>query len=119
MIRKAVGALLLIPLAFLMVLLSIANRQSVTIALDPFLPEKPTLSLTQPLFLVVMVALTAGVAIGGVAGWLKQGRWRRTARQARAEAHTLRAETAALRERLDLAERIWQSSAGHRNPPAA
>jgi len=118
MVRKAVAALLLIPLAFLIVLLSIANRHPVTIALDPFPPE-PTLALTQPLFLVILVALTAGVAIGGVAGWLRQGRWRRTARQARAEAHTLRAETAALRERLNLAEGILQSSAGYHPPPAA
>ena len=49
MIRNILAALVLIPLAALIVLIAVANRSSVTIALDPFLAEKPALTVTQEL----------------------------------------------------------------------
>lgn len=92
MIRKSVATIILVPLALLIVLLAVANRQLVTIALDPFAPEKPALSVTLPLFIVILGTLMAGVIIGGVASWVKQGRWRRAARRAEADARRLRAQ---------------------------
>jgi uncharacterized integral membrane protein len=121
MLRKLVAALVLIPLAILIVLLALANRQAVTIALDPLLTEQPALTVTQPLFLVLLVAVTAGVVIGGVAAWLRQARWRRTARRAQARAQALQTEVEALRERLELVERPRYSrpTIAYRRPPAA
>ncbi|HKG00037.1 MAG TPA: hypothetical protein VKB15_05380, partial [Xanthobacteraceae bacterium] len=56
-----------------------------------------------------------------VASWLRQSKWRRTARRAQAEVRALRAETEALRQRLDSAERGGQpvGSLAYRRPPAA
>ena len=120
MIRKIVAAVVLIPLAILLVLLALANRQAVTISLDPFVWEKPTLAVTQPLFLVIFFAVTAGVVIGGVAAWLRQAGWRRAARTAQAQTRALKAEAETLRERLEQAERTTAVSAvGYRHPPAA
>ena len=120
MIRKVVGALILFPLAVLIVLLAMANRQAVTISLDPFLADTPALALSQPLFLVILGAVIVGVVIGGVAAWLKQGKWRRAARLAHGEARTLRAENAALKERLAAAELTPERSVvAYRRPPAA
>jgi uncharacterized integral membrane protein len=127
MLRKIVAALVLIPLALVIVLLALANRQAVTISLDPWLIEKPALVVTQPLFLVLLVALTAGVIIGGLAAWPRQARWRRTARRAQGEVRALRAETEALRERLEAAERLEATerarqpvaSIAYHRPPAA
>ena len=121
MLRKIVAALVLIPLAVLIVLFALANRQAVTISLDPLLADKPALAVTQPLFLVLLIAVTAGVIIGGIAAWLRQARWRRTARRAQAQAQALRAETEVLRERLDVAERARQPlpTIAYRRPPAA
>ena len=120
MIRKVVATLVLFPLAILIVLIAVANRQAVTVSLDPFLPDKPALALTAPLFLVILLAVMAGVVIGGVAAWLRQAKWRRTARRSRAEVHTLHAEKEALRERLDAAERAPARTAiAYRRPPAA
>jgi uncharacterized integral membrane protein len=121
MIRKTVAALVLVPLTVLIVLLAIANRHPVTISLDPLFSEKSALAVTQPVFLVLLITLTAGVIIGGVAAWLRQVKWRRTARQAQAEARAMRAEAEALRERLEAAERTAQQAGpiAYRHPPAA
>jgi uncharacterized integral membrane protein len=106
MLRKIVAALILIPLALVLVLLALANRQAVTISFDPWLTEKPAIVVTQPLFLVLLVVLTVGVIIGGLAAWPRRARWRRRARRAQAEAQALRTETEALRDRLERAERL-------------
>src|SRR5262245_1368028 len=120
MIRKTVAALVLVPLAIVIVLLAMANRQSVTISLDPFLAEPPALALTQPLFLVILGAVIVGAIIGGTAAWMKQGKWRRSARAARAEAHALRGENLGLRERLAAAaEPAERPVVTYRRPPAA
>jgi uncharacterized integral membrane protein len=120
MIRKVVAALVLLPLAAVIVLLAMANRQAVTISLDPFLSEKPAFALTQPLFLVILGAVVAGVVIGGAAAWLRQARWRRAARRAQAEARALRAETDMLKERLAATEPTGRRSIlAYRRPPAA
>jgi len=120
MIRKLVAALVLIPLAIVIVLLALANRQRVVVSLDPLLSDPPALALRQPLFLVILATLTVGVIVGGAAAWLRQARWRRAARNAHAEVHALRAETHALKERLKAAEHGQHHSAiAYRRPPAA
>jgi uncharacterized integral membrane protein len=122
MIRSFVAALVLIPLAVLIVLLALANRQAVTLSLDPLLSDKPVLAVTQPLFILLLAAVLAGVVIGGIAAWLRQGKWRQAARHAQAEARTARAQADALREQLETAERAAGQPAGaiaYRRPPAA
>ncbi|WP_353185471.1 LapA family protein [Bosea sp. (in: a-proteobacteria)] len=90
-------ALVLVPIALLIVLFSIANRAPVRISLDPFSRDLPTLSYEAPLFLVVLAAIFLGVLIGGLASWLAQGKHRKAARRSRREVETLRSETQALR----------------------
>jgi hypothetical protein len=52
----------------------------------------------------MLLLLVVGVVVGGVAAWARQGRWRRAARLADAQARELRAEVDALRRRLAPAE---------------
>ena len=93
MIRKLVAAFVLVPLAVLIVVLAVINRQAVTLSLDPFTADKPAIAVTQPLFLIIVAALIVGVIVGGIATWLRQSKWRRTARRLEAEVRRLRAET--------------------------
>ena len=88
--------LLLLPLAALAVVLAIANRQDTDVVLDPA-GLFPDLRLTAPLFAVVFAAVALGVVLGGVGVWLGQGRARRAARLARAQASRLAAENERLR----------------------
>ena len=95
--RKIIAAIILVPLAVIIVAFAVANRQIVTVSLDPFSAEHPAASLTLPLFAVVIVLLVLGVLIGGIAAWLRQSKWRRTARRLEREIADLHIEIEALK----------------------
>ena len=97
MIRKIVIALILVPLAIILISFAVANRQTVVVSLDPFDQANPALSFTLPLFALILMLLIAGVIVGGIAAWLRQGRWRRAARHAEAQARELRGEVEELK----------------------
>ena len=85
-------ALILFPLAILVVLLAVANRGPVTLSLDPFSREAPEIAFSLPLFAVIFGAVMLGVVIGGLAAWLAQGKHRRAERRYKREARRLRAD---------------------------
>jgi len=91
-VRKIVAALILVPLAVVIIAFAVANRQIVTVLFDPFSAERPAASLTLPLFALIIVLLVIGVLIGGTAAWLRQAKWRRTARRLEREVADLRIE---------------------------
>lgn len=90
-------ALVLVPVALVIVLFSVANRGAVRVSLDPFSRDLPMLAYELPLFAVVLAAIAVGVLIGGLASWIAQGKHRKAARRNRREAEALRSETQALR----------------------
>jgi uncharacterized integral membrane protein len=99
MIRKVVTLLVLLPLAVILVTFAVANRQHVVVSFDPFNEVHPAHTLTLPLYALSLALLVTGVVIGGIAAWLRQGKWRRAAREAEGEVRTLRAELARLERR--------------------
>jgi uncharacterized integral membrane protein len=92
MIRKALTALVLILLALVLISFAVANRQIVTVSLDPFDQANPALVLSQPLYLVAFALLIVGVVLGGCAAWLRQAKWRTRARRAEAQVRVLRTQ---------------------------
>lgn len=90
-------ALVLIPIALLIVLFSVANRAPVRVSFDPISRDLPTLTYDVPLFAIVLGALALGVLLGGLASWLAQGKHRKAARYSRREVEALRSEAQALR----------------------
>jgi uncharacterized integral membrane protein len=95
LLRKIVAALILIPLAIVIIAFAVANRQIVTVSLDPFNSTAPAVSLTLPLFALIIVLLILGVIVGGVAAWMRHSKWRRTARRLEREVAELRMKLAA------------------------
>ena len=104
MIRKTILFLILLPLVIVFVCLAVANRQTVAVSFDPFDPAQPAFVLTLPLFTLLFAVVIAGVLIGGVAAWTRQGKWRRAARLAQAQARELRLELENLKRRSGGAE---------------
>ena len=104
MFRKIVTAIIVVPLAAVIIAFAVANRQIVTVSFDPFTAVNPAYAATLPLFAVILVVLIVGVVVGGVAAWLRQSKWRRTARQLDGEVRTLRAELDAIRRRFAVSE---------------
>jgi len=90
LLRKIVAALILVPLAVIIVAFAVANRQIVTVSLDPFGAAEPAASVTLPLFALILLLLIIGVVIGGVASWLRQGKWRGAARRLERDLRELR-----------------------------
>jgi uncharacterized integral membrane protein len=101
-VQKFFSLVIGVPLAILLVLFALANRNWVLLSLDPFAPETPALSVSLPLFVVVFLALMLGVILGGVADWLRQGRYRREVRSRRVEIRRLEAEKQELAARAPI-----------------
>jgi uncharacterized integral membrane protein len=99
MIRKIVKALILVPLAIILIAFAVANRQTVTVSFDPFDKAEPAFALALPLYVLILALVIAGVIVGGIAAWMRQGRWRGRARLAESKARELRAENDQLKRR--------------------
>lgn len=84
--------LVFIPVAAVFVVFAVANRHPLTLNLWP-LP----LEIDLPVYIAVLGALAAGMAIGGSAQWISDGKWRRRARADKRKA-------SALEHRLTLVE---------------
>ncbi len=95
--RKFLTALVVIPLSVIFIVFAVANRHLVTVSFDPFNSADPSVAVTLPLFVVIIVVAILGVAAGGMATWFRQRHWRRAARQHEADARRARDETADLR----------------------
>jgi uncharacterized integral membrane protein len=101
MFHKIVTAIIVIPLAVIIIAFAVANRHVVTVSFDPFTAVNPAYAVTLPLFITLFVVLILGVIVGGAAAWLRQSKWRRTARRLEGEVRILHQEIDALRRRLD------------------
>src|SRR5215831_18305562 len=101
MIRKTVSALILVPLAIVLIIFAVANRQVVVV---PFDSVHPALSAAFPLFVLILILVIAGVIIGGIAAWLGQNKWRARARRYEREARALRRELDQVKQRGGVAE---------------
>jgi uncharacterized integral membrane protein len=95
--RKFLTALVLLPLGLIFVVFAVANRHFVTVSFDPFNSSDPSVAVSLPLFVVIILVAIAGVVAGGCATWFQQRHWRRVARQHEADARQARAQLADLR----------------------
>ena len=97
--------MILLAIAVVLVPLSVANRHTVNLALNPFDPQAPRLTIPDiPLFWVIFASLGVGIVVGGLGAWAKQGRWRKEARLKRREADKWHKEADQLREMTDAAQ---------------
>ncbi len=99
MLRKVLTIIIVVPLAILIVAFAVANRQAVTVSFDPFSSANPAYAAKLPLFVLIFVLVILGVIVGGIATWMRQASWRRTARALDADVRTLHYELEAMRRR--------------------
>jgi len=98
--RKIVTTIIVVPLAIVIIAFAVANRQAVTVSFDPFSATVPAYAATLPLFAVIFAVLILGVLIGGIAAWIGQSKWRRTARKLDADVRALHDELETIRHRF-------------------
>ena len=93
--------LIAFPVALLLITLAVSNRHTARLILDPFRPENPALSVEMPFYFFLLGAMVLGVVLGGVATWLSQSHWRKTARQRAQDAMKWRSEADRLARERD------------------
>jgi uncharacterized integral membrane protein len=101
-----------VPVTLAVVLFTLSNRQTVTLALFPF----PS-TIDAPVYLVGFAGALVGFLAGGLITWLSGHRWRRRAREAARDKHIAEVETAGLKRQLAAAKR--PPEAGSTEPAAA
>ena len=101
MIKRIVNVIVLLPIAIVLIVLSVANRQSVTLALNPFRPEDTVLSVTAPFFVYLFLAVIFGLVVGALATWFAQGKYRKRARMEAIEASKWHTEAEKHRTRAE------------------
>ncbi len=87
----------LLVIALVVVILAVANRAPVVLALDPVAGVDSPYTVTMPLFAALLGAVILGVVMGGLASWIAQGRHRRAERRYRREAEKLKQEADRMR----------------------
>ena len=90
MVNRLILIAVFVPLAIVLVALAVANRGAVPFTLDPFNPGNPGLIWQLPLFVLLFAAIVVGMIVGSLATWVRQGRYRKLARQRAQEAEMLR-----------------------------
>jgi len=104
-LKRILGLVIAFPAFLLLVTLAVTNKHPVQLKLDPFRPEDPVIALEAPFFYYLLGALILGVVMGGLATWLTQSHWRRSARVRAQDALRWRAEADRLaREREETLE---------------
>jgi uncharacterized integral membrane protein len=79
-IKKIASLVVFVPLAIILIVLCVANRQTVTLALNPFQPQDPVLSVDGPFFVYLFLAIIFGMLIGSAVTWVAQAKYRKQAR---------------------------------------
>jgi uncharacterized integral membrane protein len=100
MFRRIVTAVIVVPLAVILIAFAVANRQIVQVSFDPFSSTNPAYAASLPLFVLIFILLILGVIVGGVAAWVRQSPWRRTARKLDADVRALHEELEAIRRQF-------------------
>lgn len=97
--KKWLYRIVWVPVFIFAVLFLFANRQMVTISLDPFNANSPLItSFPAPLWVWLIFAVFVGVALGSAGMWVSGGHRREKARVEHRELKSLRREILALRE---------------------
>ena len=96
--RRLILFVFTIPLAIILITLSVANRAPVMATIDPFNPGNPALSFSVPLFVIVLAALILGVMLGSFLTWLNQGKYRSRAKLELNRADSIKREADALKQ---------------------
>lgn len=90
--RKLFNLFFFIPIAIVLILLSVANRHFVTFGIDPLNTQDPAFAISLPFFVFIFIALIIGAIIGASLTWVSQGKHRKALKEKSYEANRIRRE---------------------------
>lgn len=100
MFKRLLWMIFVFPLGVILIALGIANRHMVSLKLDPFKPEAPSIALETPLYLIVFGAMLVGLLFGAFTTWVSQGKYRRSAKRITREARDWQARAEDLERKV-------------------
>jgi len=80
-IKRIIAAIIVVPIALALIAFIIANREMMTVRLNPFAEEGTGWSMSAPAFIFFFGFLGLGVVVGSVATWVGQHKYRKKLRQ--------------------------------------
>ena len=80
-IKRVFSWMVGLPVAVVLVCFAVANRNWVTVSFDPVNTQSPWFSIAMPVFALFFAGIFCGLIVGGMMVWLRQGKWRKAARQ--------------------------------------
>ena len=90
--RRILRWIIGLPIAIVVIGFAVANRQWTRLSLDPFSSESPILSINMPLWALFIFGVFIGIVVGWIVSWFAHGKWRKLARDRRAEIMKLQSE---------------------------
>jgi len=78
-LKRIIMSLILVPLALVLVIFIIANREVMRVNFNPFDLEGTSWSIQAPAFVFLFVFLSAGVVVGSLVTWIGQHKYRKKA----------------------------------------
>lgn len=99
MLKRIFNWLVLLPLAAVGIAFAVANRQWITVSLDPFNRAHPFIKVDMPLWALFFCGVFVGIFAGWLVAWIGNRRYRRETRQAKIE--LVRTQQAYEREKRD------------------
>ena len=108
--KKLISLAVFVPLAIVLIVLSVANRHPVTFNMDPINPAQPFLAFTMPFFVFLFLALLTGLFLGSVFTWFSQSKHRIFAREKKHEAAKWQNEAEEQKQRAEQAVTLNSSS---------
>ena len=83
--RRALNWIIGVPIVAVIAAFAVANRQWIEISFDPLSREAPRATISIPLWSLLFFGIFLGLIAGWLGCWFAQKKWRRAAREARAE----------------------------------
>jgi len=84
-LRRALNWIIGVPVVAAIAAFAVANRQWIIVSFDPLSREAPRATVSMPLWALLFCGIFIGLVAGWFACWFAQKKWRRAAREARAE----------------------------------
>jgi len=80
-VKRIITAILVIPIALMLIAFIIANREMMNVRLNPFADEGTGWSMNAPAFVFFFAFLGLGVVVGSIATWAGQHKYRKKLRR--------------------------------------
>ncbi|WP_455477052.1 LapA family protein [Bartonella sp. B41] len=97
-IKRILLAIILVPPIVLLIALIVANRQAVTLTLDPFQVKSEQFTYQAPFFIWLFVFFGLGVLLSSIINWFSHRKCKKALRESKAKLEKLKTSTADVKE---------------------